>query len=75
LGIINIKVVGSQGRGIKVKFSASVSSGGMINGGYTNHDGHAILEWKSNNLLNVIYIDGKAYKGKYRSGETYAFKK
>lgn len=53
MGIINIKVVGTQGKGIKVKISASVSSGGMISGGYTNSDGHAVLEWKSNNLLNI----------------------
>jgi len=75
LGFINIKVVGNQGKGIKARISASVVSGGMISGGYTNRDGHGVLEWKSNNLLNVIYINGKAYKGKYRSGETYIFKK
>ncbi len=77
MGIINIRVVGSSGRGVKARIGGKVSGalGGMVQGGYTNSDGHGILEWSSNSSLDTIYINGKGYRGKYRSGETYAFSK
>ncbi len=77
MGIVNISVVGSSGKGVKARVGAEVSGafGGMVSGGYTNSDGHGILEWSSNTALSTIFIDGKAHRGKFRSGETYAFKK
>jgi len=77
MGIINIRVVGSSGNGIKAKIGGKVAGalGGMVNGGYTNSDGHGVLEWSSSTRLDTIYIDGKAHQGSYSSGETYVFRK
>lgn len=77
MGIINIKVVGSSGRGVKAKISGKVSGGlgGMVRSSYTNSDGHGVLEWSNNAYLSTIYVDGKANSGKFRSGETYVFRK
>jgi len=77
MGIINIRVVGSSGNGIKARVGGKVAGalGGMVSGGYTNSDGHGVLEWSSNTRLDTVYIDGKAHPGDYRSGETYAFRK
>ena len=71
MGMINIRVVG----GGKVKIGGKVSGalGGMVHGGYTDHDGYGILEWSSDTFLSVIFIDGKGHHGKFRSGETYTF--
>ena len=77
MGMINIKVVGSSGRGVKAKIGGKLSGafGGMVSGGYTNSDGHGNLEWSSSGYLSTIYIDGKAHNGKFRSGETHVFRK
>ena len=75
--MINVKVVGSSGRGVKAKIAGKVSGsfGGMVNGGYTNSDGHGVLEWSSNGYLSTVYIDGKANIGKFRSADTHVFRK
>jgi len=77
MGIINVRVVGSSGKGTKAKIGGKVSGalGGMVNGGYTNSDGHGVLEWSSSSKLDTVYIDGKAHNGRYQSGETYVFRK
>ena len=75
--MINVKVVGSSGKGVKAKIGGKVSGGfgGMVGGGYTNSDGHGTLEWSSNGYLSTVYVDGKANSGKFRSGETHVFQK
>lgn len=77
MGAINIKVIGNSGNGVKAKYGASVSGllGGHVKGGYTNSDGHGVIEWSSNSPLDCVYIEGKEYKGKYTSGNTYVFKR
>ncbi len=77
MGIINVRVIGSNGKGTKAKIAGEASGGfgGMVKGGYTNSDGHGILEWSSNSALSTIFVDGSANRGKFKSGETYVFKK
>ena len=77
MGALNVKVIGGSGNGVKVKIGGQVAGllGGHVTGGYTDSNGHGVLEWSSRSSLSVIYINGKANKGKFSSGGTYIFKK
>lgn len=77
MGVIQIKVFGSNGKGVKARFGGQVSGplGGHVSGGYTDSDGNGVLEWSGDSDLDTIYIDGKGHKGKYRSGSTHDFQR
>ena len=77
MSALNIEVIGSSGKGAKARVGGQVSGplGGHVDGGYTDNNGHGVLEWSSGSSLDTIYIDGKANKGKYTRGGTYIFNK
>ncbi|GEM_PF-6979039 len=78
MGAINAVVMNSSGRPknrARVVGEVGGMFGGMTKETYTNADGHAVVQWSSSAThLACIYVDGKGFPGKYRSGETYVFK-